>query len=540
MNSLLSQILALSLIVLSLNCVQAQESLRKWGDWQRWGDQGDGTYLNPVIPGDYSDIDCIRVGSNYYAISSTFQFSPGVVILQSKDMVNWIILGHAVDDLTQIGPELNWDRMNRYGRGIWAGALRYHDKKFWLYFGTPEEGYFMTTASKPQGPWEPLHKMLGEGGWDDCCPFWDDDGQGYFVGTQFSQNYKTYIYKMTPDGRDIIKSTGVLINEGAGREANKLYKWSGWYYHFFSEVGGDGGRYTMMQRSRNIFGPYSEKKQLTHTNWEANEPNQGGIVQTSQGEWYFLTHHGHGDWSGRIMSLLPVTWIDGWPIIGKVAQDGVGDMAWSVKKPIKNTPIITPQTDDSFSSRQLSPQWEWNYQPRPEKWSLRERRGWLRLHAFKPLRSDDMLQAGNTLTQRSMRTEQIEATVKLDLSGMVNGQKAGLCHFAVPSYSSLGIVQDGTTRKLVYRKDGQTLVGPELQTNTIWLRSKWGLDGQSQYSYSQDGVTFANFGSPYQLQWGSYRGDRIGIYNYNDATDAGYIDIDSFSYVYKKAPNGKR
>ena len=76
---------------------------------------------NPVLPGDYSDLDCIRVGPDYYAISSTFQFSPGVVILHSRDLVNWTIVGHAVADLTQIGPELNWDRMNRYGNGIWAG-----------------------------------------------------------------------------------------------------------------------------------------------------------------------------------------------------------------------------------------------------------------------------------------------------------------------------------------------------------------------------------------------------------------------------------
>src|SRR5512138_3414802 len=158
---------------------------KTWGDWTRWGDQGDGTYRNPVSPSDYNDLDCIRVDSYYYAISSTFQYSPGMVILHSKDLVNWRILSHVIDDVTQIGPELNWDRMNRYGRGVWAGAIRYHDGKFWVYFGTPEEGYFMSTAKDAAGPWTPLHRVMGEAGWDDCCPFWDDDGQGYFVGTHF-------------------------------------------------------------------------------------------------------------------------------------------------------------------------------------------------------------------------------------------------------------------------------------------------------------------------------------------------------------------
>ena len=132
----------------------------KWGDWQQWGDQGDGTYRNPVLPADYSDLDCIRVGLDYYAISSTFQYSPGMVILQSKDLVNWRIAGHAVPDVTQISPEMNWDRMNRFGTGIWAGAIRHHAGKFWVYFGTPDEGYFMTTATNVAGPWSPLALSL--------------------------------------------------------------------------------------------------------------------------------------------------------------------------------------------------------------------------------------------------------------------------------------------------------------------------------------------------------------------------------------------
>ena len=85
----------------------------KWGEWTTWGDQGDGTYCNPVLPSDYSDIDCIRVGDDYYAISSTFQYSPGMVIIHSKDLVNWTIKGHVVSNLRQISEEMNWTRMNR-------------------------------------------------------------------------------------------------------------------------------------------------------------------------------------------------------------------------------------------------------------------------------------------------------------------------------------------------------------------------------------------------------------------------------------------
>lgn len=517
-----------------MQCVfgQTDTSTRKWGDWQSWGDQGNNTYLNPVLPGDYSDIDCIRVGSDYYAVSSTFQFSPGFVILHSKDLVNWTILGHVVDDVSKISPEMNWDKMNRYGRGIWAGAISFHKNKFWIYFGTPDEGYFMSSAKNAAGPWEPVHQLLAEKGWDDCAPFWDDDGQGYLVGTNFSNGYKIHLFKLTPDGRNIIKESDKVIHQSKGSEANKLYKFNGFYYHFFSEVKPEG-RVVMMERSKNIWGPYDEIKQLNHAEKEFREPNQGGIVQTVKGDWYFLTHHGSGgDWSGRNLSLLPITWVDGFPIIGKIGADGIGKMVWTGIKPVKTTKIMSPQTNDEFNKTKLPPQWEWNYQPRADKWSLTERHGWLRLHAFKPLETDNILKVGNTLTQRTMRTVSNEVIIKLDVRGMADGQKAGICHFAPPSYSSLGMASDGMTRKLEFNLKGVITVGEIVKSNDLWLKLTWGLDGKSQYSYSLDGKNFLPFGEPYQMTWGSYRGDRIGIYSYNNQSDEGFVDVDFFHYRY--------
>ncbi len=508
-----------------------------WGNWTAWGDQGNGTYNNPVLPSDYSDIDCIRVGADYYAISSTFQFSPGMVILHSKDLVNWEILGHVVSDLREIGPEMNWDKMSRYGKGVWAGAIRYHDHKFWVYFCTPDEGYFMSTAVNPAGPWAPLHPVLKGPGWDDCCPFWDDDGQGYFVGSNFRDGYKIHLWKLTPDGRDIVPESDQVIHQSKGSEANKLYKINGFYYHLFSEVKSEG-RVVMMERAKNIFGPYTESKQLDHAEKQFKEPNQGGLVQTEAGDWYWYTHHGTGDWGGRIDSLLPVTWVDGWPIIGAVGQDGIGSMVWSGKKPVSGTAVVTPQTSDEFAETSLPAQWEWNYQPRGEKWSLTERPGWLRLHAFKPIQADALLKAGNTLTQRVFQTGTNEVIVKLDVSGMVDGQKAGLCHFS-KSYSFLGVKQAGAVRMLEYNNNGKSTDGPVLAGKEVWLKSVWGLAGKSQYAYSEDGKSFTNFGEPYALTWGYYRGDRIGIFCYNNKADDGYVDVDYFRYDYS-GPKDKK
>ncbi len=509
-----------------------------WGEWQGWGDQGDGTYRNPVLPADYSDIDCIRVGSDYYAIASTFQFSPGVVILHSKDLVNWTTASHAVADLTQISPAMNWDRMDRYSRGVWAGAIRHHGGRFWIYFGTPDEGYFMTSATTVAGPWEPLHHVMSEAGWDDCCPFWDEDGQGWFVGTSFKDGYKTWLFKLTPDGRDIVRESGVIINEGAHREANKLYKIGGTYYHFFSEWKEGVGRYVMMQRAKKITGPYLEVKQLAHVQRDAMEPNQGGLVQTEKGEWYFFTHHGTGKWEGRAASLLPVTWVEGWPIIGQPGPDGFGTMAWAGRKPVGGAAFSFPQGSDEFASATLGMHWEWNYQPRAGKWSLNERPGYLRLHAFRGLEGENILKVGNVLTQRAIRSAENEVVVKIEIGGMADGQHAGLCHFSAlrkkdspaASSASLGVVQVGAVRFLELSRDGVFTLHVELRDTALWLKSSWGLDGVSRFSYSTDGAVFLTIGDPYQLVWGSYRGDRIGLFTFNNTADTGLIDIDWVHY----------
>jgi len=508
----------------------------------KWGDQGDRNFCNPVIPGDYSDIDAIRVGPDYYAISSTFQYSPGVVALHSTDLVNWEILSHIVDDITVMTPELNWDKMNRYGKGIWAGSIRYYKNKFWVYFGTPDDGFFMSTATDPAGPWEPLHSFWKVTGWDDCCSFCDDNGQLYFIATNFAldpknnKKYNIHLFKMTPDGKKLIKGSDSIIHQSAGSEANKLYKLNGLYYHFFSEVKKEG-RVMMMERSKNIYGPY-EIKQLNHVNKATDrEPNQGGLMQTERGDWWFFTHHGSGgNWDGRVTSLLPVNWNEGWPIIGEVGSDTIGNMVWTAKKPVKSTPALKIQTDDDFNSKTISVQWEWNYQPRKEKWSVTECPGFLRLHAFQPIRSDDksriIFRAGNTLTQRSMRTIGNQATVKIEISGMEDGQYAGITHYA-STYSTFGVRQRNGVRSLVYDNNGKESIGINHTGKAIWLKSSWGYDGISSYAYSLDGKSYMPFGDTYQLSWGNYRGDRIGIFNFNTKEDKGFVDVDWFRYNYK-------
>jgi beta-xylosidase len=325
----------------------------------KWGDQGDGTYINPVMPGDFSDLDAIRVGGDFYAISSTMQYSPGVVILHSKDLVNWTILGHVVDDLTDLDPELAWDKMDRQGRGVWAGAVRFHDGRFWVYFGTPDQGIFVSTAVDPAGEWSRPKLVLDASGWDDPCPFWDDDGQGYLVATHFASEgssgtkYNVHLFKLNAESDGLSTGFDHIIHQSRGSEANKLYKINGYYYHYYSEVKSEG-RVPMMERSRSIDGPW-EVHQLMHVHPVVDkEPNQGGLVELPSGKWYFVTHQGHGDWEGRAGVLLPVSWIDGWPILGDVGADGIGNMVWRGRKPVHGFPETTLQQSDTSLGMALS------------------------------------------------------------------------------------------------------------------------------------------------------------------------------------------
>ena len=525
------------LALLASGACRAEAPPAGWGNWTQWGDLGTGRYQNPVLPADYSDLDVIRKGDDYYAITSTFQFSPGVAVLHSRDLVNWTTVGHAVQDLTRMSPELNWDKMNRYGRGIWAGAIRHHAGRFWIYFGDPEEGYFMTSAERPEGPWTPLHEVLKSPGWDDCSPFWDDDGKGYFVGTHFSDGYKIHMWEMSADNKELIAGSDQVIYQSKGSEANKLYKINGTYYHFFSEVQGEA-RVMMMRRAAAIRGPWSDKRQLMQADKAAKEPNQGGIVPGPDGNWYFFTHHGDGDWAGRAASLLPVQWVDGWPVIGKPGADGVGTMVWGGKKPRNDAPLSFPQGGDDFNASTLSPVWEWNYQPRAEKWSLGERPGFMRLHAFAGLDGGNLLKVGNVLTQRVVRTSGQTFVTRLALEGMADGQHAGLTHFTAQpkgpraaSSASVGVVMESGKRYVEVSRDGAYTRLQGWPHRAIWLKSAWGLDGKSAWSISADGRAFKPVGDVFELTWGAYRGDRLGLFTFNSLKEQGHVDVFSVQYV---------
>ncbi|MDP9002534.1 MAG: glycoside hydrolase 43 family protein, partial [Myxococcota bacterium] len=442
------------------------------------GDQGNGTYVNPILPGDFQNTDVVRVGDDYYYISATKALSPGMMVLHSKDLVNWTAIGHVIPDITQMGVRYNYDRMDGEQRGVWAGAIAYRNNLFYVYFTTPDEGIFVSTAADPAGPWAPLTRMMTAAGWDDPCPFWDDDGQSYLVTTNFAldpangKTYNIHLFKMSADAKSLIASSDTIIHQSQGSEANKLFKVGTTYYHFFSHVTGEG-RVPMTERSTSLSGPW-ELHQVNHVTPADRAPNQGTILQTAKGEWLFITHHGNSQWEGRPASLLPVTWAGGWPVAGRVGPDGIGNMVWSGMKPIVGFPIAAPQTDDDFSGPTLSPQWEWYFQPRAAMWSLTERPGYMRLRAFKSLQAGNVRKTGNVLTQRPRRFATNVATVKMDISNMADGQVVGF-GFLGSATATLGVSQAQGARRFVFDASGAMTTGPTIQPAmpTVWLRISW-------------------------------------------------------------------
>ena len=505
-----------------------------------WGDQGDGTYKNPIINGDYSDPDVIRVGSDYYMVTSTFHLSPGLTVLHSLDLVNWQIVSNALSDISDFDKVYSADNMGEYSHGVWAPAIRYYEGKFWIYVCDPVYGLFMTTATNPAGPWTTAHHVMKGKNFDDCCPFWDDDGQMYLTCANFDRGYPNpydiILFKLSKDGKSL-QDKGTVIHTGAVAEATKVYKIDKWYYVLYCQDFPETHRVQMAMRSRSIYGPYEHKRLCQERGKQSeafgNNAAQGGLVQAESGKWYFLHH-----WAvmsnplGRTLALAPVTWINEWPIIGKVEADGIGSMVLSGEKPVLGHPIVRPQTDDEFNDTILKPQWEWNHAPRNNKWSLTEHKGYLRLYSSVPVKDGGFYNACNTLLQRTMGNEIGIINTCFEINAMANGEVCGLCVVAY-NLGLLKVVKEKNKTKICSFTNGKEQYGDELKSSKIWLKAI-SKDNSYQFYYSLDGEAYKAIGEAFIVKdWCNWRGVETGLFNWNTTSSTGYIDVDWFHYKYR-------
>src|SRR5262245_34689460 len=368
-----------------------------------WGDQGDGTYRNPILPADYSDPDVVRVGDDFYLVASDFHFV-GIQVLHSRDLVNWRIVGQVFDRLT-MAPR--YDAMQGYAQGTWAPSLRYHDGTFYLYVCTPYDGLFLWTAERPEGPWSEMITVKAVELWEDPNPFWDDDGSAYLVHGRKGAG-PLVLHKMSADGTQLLDD-GVEIYRGPVAEGPKMFKRNGWYFISLPEGGVDKGGQTIL-RARTITGPYERRQVLPD-----GSPHQGAIVDLPGGESWFFAFKSTG-FLGRVVHLMPVRWgADDWPVFGDE-----GRPVEQGKKPLPG-PVVHAARGDDFQARGLGLQWQWNHNPVPGAWSLSERRGWLRLH---PQPAAELVLARDTLTQK-LWDQAGAVEVTLDARRLGEGQRAG-------------------------------------------------------------------------------------------------------------------
>lgn len=490
-----------------------------------WGDQGNGTYINPVLNADYSDPDVIRVDNKYYMVASDFHFI-GMQLLESDDMVNWRIVTQVYDRFDLPG----WDTNEKYAGGSWAPAIRYHDGRFWIYFCTPHEGLFMTQAEKPEGPWSKLHCVKAVYHWEDPCPFWDDDGQAYLGRSQHGAG-PIIVHKMSADGRTLLDD-GVTVYTGPVAEGTKFLKRNGYYYLSIPE-GGVGGGWQTVLRSKNIYGPYEKRVVLEQGSTSVNGPHQGAIVDTPKGEWWFF-HFQETGALGRVVHLQPMHWQDDWPVIGvDIDRNGIGEPVKVWTKPVvEGTQAIQPQlpqTSDDFEGTVLSPQWQWNHNPANEAWSLTEHKGQLTLHGLK---ADDFKKARNTLTQKVMGYVS-EATAVFDVSHLAEGGRAGLACIGKPDHLFGVMRQDG--KLSLYRSgddDTALTVYPfSFNAKKLYLRITFDIPGrQYRFSLSTDGRKFTTVGDPFYAGFGNWKGVRFGLYHYNKVREGGYITVSDVVY----------
>ena len=460
-----------------------------------WGDQGDGTYRNPVLNADFSDPDVIRVGAKYYMVASDFHFL-GMQVLESDDMVNWQYISQIYSRFDEPG----WDSNQHYAGGSWAPAIRYHDGLYSVYFCTPDEGLYMTTAKDPHGPWAPLHLVKRVIKWEDPCPFWDEDGQAYLGRSRHGAG-PIIVHKMSPDGKTLLDE-GTTVYEGPVAEGTKWLKRHGWYYLIIPE-GGVGQGWQTVLRSRHIYGPYERRVVLEKGSTAINGPHQGALVEATDGSWWFY-HFQETPVLGRVVHLQPARWQDDWPLMGiDYDGNGIGEPVPSWEKPIPSQSSPLLQTNDDFSTTSLALQWQWNHNPVDTHWSLAEREGFLTLH---PLPADSLKSCRNMLTQKVVGF-QSESTTVVEADG---DNFAGLfCSGKL--FKGVGLCKDG----ICVETGGMRHFIEKGRFSKVWLRVSNDCEqNRHQFFYSLDGQTFQPAGEPFQMRGGYWKGIRVGLFCY--------------------------
>lgn len=510
-------------------------------------DLGDGRYKNPVLHADYSDPDAIRVGDTYYMTSSSFNSSPGLPLLQSRDLVNWELVGHA---LPQLVPAERF-AVPRHGEGVWAPCLRYHDNQFWIFYPDPDLGIFVITAKDFAGPWSTPKLLLPGKGIIDPTPLWDDDGKAYLLHgwakSRAGINNLLTLRAMAPDGSRLLDSAGQTIIDGnkipdyRTLEGPKFYKANG-YYYVFAPAGGVEQGWQAVFRSRSINGPYEVRTVMDQGNSPINGPHQGAWVRAQDGRDWFL-HFQDKEAYGRVMHLQPMRWVDDWPLIGEDGpKPGTGQPVLTYAKPVSGAAIKVPPTSDEFNGSKLGLQWEWNANFNTQWYSLTERPGVLRLYTqIEPEVINNVRRAPSVMTQK-LPAPEFAVNAHVQLNNAADGDRAGLILNAM-QYAWLGLQKTAGVTQLVYVtctgsgdrcKETPQVILPSAPSS-LYLRLNMADGALASFSYSTDNVNFQKIAQAFKVGKGRWVGAQIGLFSIGEkmTTPRSSMDVDYFRVTAK-------
>ena len=507
---------------------------------QTHSDLGNGKYRNPVIFADFPDPDVIRVGDTYYMVSTTMVNFPGATIVKSKDLLNWEYCAQPLEQLSVKDKYNLQNGENSYSKGMWACSMKYHNGKFHILIFGNDGGNYVLTATDPEGRWE--KRELSRGYYDPGMLF--DNGKVY-VACGIGD---IYICELDEDFNFIQEKK--ILSGKSGLEGSHLYKIGDYYYLYPTYGGWPSGQAVF--RSKNIFGPYEEKMLLEkYINNAPNTIHQGALIDVADEkgdtiEWWTILQQDLGCF-GRMPNLQPVTWVDDWPILG---NNGVPYTTYN--KP--NTAATSPQedmpTNDGFRTYPLGMQWQWNHNPDDRMWNLYERPGWLRIRTSGTV--DKLTQARNMLTQRifafhGQPSKESIGTIRLDVSHLQEGDRAGICILQDP-YAAIAVeVKDGK-KQIVWWQDQLTTnnnftpaekVAKAEVGDIVYLRAgiTYGTS-KTQFYYSLDNKTFTKLGgqTTQSFNLSIFVGSRFGLFYYNNrgeklegSGESGYADFDWFS-----------
>ncbi|WP_318209320.1 glycoside hydrolase 43 family protein [Streptomyces sp. SJL17-1] len=457
------------------------------------GDLGDGTYRNPVLAADWSDPDVVRVGEDYHLTASSFGRAPALPLLHSRDLVNWTLVGHALERLEPAAAFT----VPRHDRGVWAPSFRHHDGRFWIFWGDPDHGIFQVNAPSVRGPWTAPHLVKAGRGLIDACPLWDEEsGEAYLVHawakSRAGFNNRLTGHRMSPDGTKVLDEGRVLVD--ADRlpgwftlEGPKLYRHDGWFW-IFAPAGGVATGWQGAFRSRSFFGPYEERIVLAQGDTDVNGPHQGGWVRTQRGEDWFL-HFQQSGAHGRLVHLQPMRWDrDGWPVLG----DEGAPVRVHRKPDLPEQPPARPAVDDTFPGGRFGRQWQWTANP-GEGWASQHTGDGLRLGCVRSDRLDDLRGVPHVLTQR-LPAGAVVVEVGLRLDAVAPGARAGLVVLG-DAYAWIGLERapDGTAR-LVHRfapanadHERDAARSRPVTGDRVLLRIEVRADARCRFSYDTPG-----------------------------------------------------